>query len=247
MAVVSLILNLLIICLLAATITYAILLNRQLTRLRDGRGELDGLIREFGDATARAESGVKGMRRTTAEAGENLQKAIERAQVLRDELQFMIEAGDALASRLEGSAKSGAAGGALGGALGSGGTLPAAAERGVPAPRATLARPAARRAETGGRASAGVAVSERDRETAPRRPRAEPDPIALAVAEAREERRETRDDRRGDGREVRDDRREAREDRRNDVREDRRAEARDDMDGLSKAERELLHAIENQR
>jgi hypothetical protein len=43
------------------------------------------------------------MKETAAKSADMLQKSIERAQTLRDELQFMIEAADSLASRLESS------------------------------------------------------------------------------------------------------------------------------------------------
>lgn len=104
MSFLALALDVVIIGLLAATIVYAVLLNRQIIRLRDSRGELQTLIKGFNEATARAEAGVKGMKRAAGEAGEGLQKAIDRAQLLRDELQLIIETGDALATRLEGAA-----------------------------------------------------------------------------------------------------------------------------------------------
>ncbi|MEI6558486.1 MAG: DUF6468 domain-containing protein [Rhodospirillaceae bacterium] len=97
---ITLILDLVIAGLLVATIIYAIQLNRQLIRLRDGRGEMEGLIRSFNDATIRAETGIKAMRRATAETAEGLQRSVERAQALRDELQFLVEAADSLARRL---------------------------------------------------------------------------------------------------------------------------------------------------
>ena len=97
---VTLILDLVIAGLLVATIVFAIQLNRQLVRLREGRSEMEGLIRSFNDATARAEAGIKTMRRAATETGEGLQKSIERAQSLRDELQFLVEAADSLARRL---------------------------------------------------------------------------------------------------------------------------------------------------
>ena len=97
---IALILDLLVAGLLIATIIYAVTLNRRLIELQESRSELEGLIRSFGEATARAEAGIKAMKRTAAETGEALQKNLERGKALRDELQFMIEAADALAQRL---------------------------------------------------------------------------------------------------------------------------------------------------
>lgn len=103
MSALALILDMAIVVLLVATIGYAVILNRQLSRLRDGRAELEELVRGFAEATGRAEAGVQGMRRMAAESGEKLQKAVDRAQAIRDELQFMTEAADSLAARLEGA------------------------------------------------------------------------------------------------------------------------------------------------
>jgi hypothetical protein len=98
-----LILDILIVILLSATIGFAIVLNRRLSRLRDNKAELDDLVKGFADAAGRAEVSVAGMKETAARSADVLQKSIDRAQALRDELQFMIEAADSLASRLEGS------------------------------------------------------------------------------------------------------------------------------------------------
>ncbi len=97
----SLILDLAVVGLLVATITYAVILNRKLGQLRNNRQELEALIKGLNEAVARADTGIKGMKRTAAETGEALQKAITRAKELRDELQIVIETGDALASRIE--------------------------------------------------------------------------------------------------------------------------------------------------
>jgi Domain of unknown function (DUF6468) len=98
-----LILDILIVILLSATIGFAIVLNRRLSRLRDNKSELDDLVKGFADAAGRAEVSVAGMKDTAAKSADVLQKSIDRAQALRDELQFMIEAADSLASRLESS------------------------------------------------------------------------------------------------------------------------------------------------
>jgi len=103
METLSLVLDIAVIALLIATICYAYRLNRHLTTVRRGTSELKTLIASFADASERAEMGIKGIRRAAQENGEALQKAIERAQQLRDELSFMIESGDAVASRIEGS------------------------------------------------------------------------------------------------------------------------------------------------
>lgn len=97
---ISLILDLLIVGLLAATIAYAIILNKQIVRLRESRGELAELIKGLNEAIGGAETSVRGLKKTASETGEDLQRTVNKAQTLRDELEFMIEAADALANRL---------------------------------------------------------------------------------------------------------------------------------------------------
>lgn len=103
METLSLALDIAVGVLLVVTILYAFRLNRQLNTLRRGNTELQTLVAALGEASERAEAGVRGMRRAAQENGEALQKAIERAQTLRDELSFMIESGDAVANRIEGA------------------------------------------------------------------------------------------------------------------------------------------------
>lgn len=97
---VSLILDLVIVGLLAATIAYAIILNKQIIKLRESRGEMAELIHGLNEAMAKAETGVRGLRKAASDTGEDLQRTVTKAQTLRDELQFMIEAADTLANRL---------------------------------------------------------------------------------------------------------------------------------------------------
>lgn len=123
----SLVLDLVMVGLLVATIAYAIILNRQIVRLRDSRTELAELIRGLNEANASAEAGVRGMRKTAHETGEQLQRAIDKASALRDELTFIVEAGEALADRI--------------GNASSGGARPAAASSKPAAPAAALRPP----------------------------------------------------------------------------------------------------------
>lgn len=97
---ISLIMNVIIAGLLVATIVYAIRLNRQIERLRDSRSELAELIVGLNEATANADTAVRGLRKAAGDTGEQLQRAIDKATALRDELAFMVETGDALANRL---------------------------------------------------------------------------------------------------------------------------------------------------
>jgi hypothetical protein len=104
----QLLLDVVIVGLLAATIVYAVILNRKLTGLRDSKAELQELVKGFAEASARAEAGVKSMKKVAQEAAESLQPSIDKAGILRDELKMMIETADSLASRLEGTASAAA-------------------------------------------------------------------------------------------------------------------------------------------
>ena len=94
----SLIIDLLIICLLAATTGYCVVLNRRLGQLRAGRGEFMQLLSTFTDATERAEAGIARLRTASDENGAALSDRIEAAQALCDNLSYLIERGAHLAN-----------------------------------------------------------------------------------------------------------------------------------------------------
>lgn len=96
-----LLLDLLLSALLVATMVYAWMLNRRLDQLRGDRDDMAKVITAFNDATQRAEASVPRLKRAAEEAGQQVQERVEKAQLLRDDLAFMIERGDALANRLE--------------------------------------------------------------------------------------------------------------------------------------------------
>jgi hypothetical protein len=95
------ILNLVVIVLLVPTIGYAIVLNRRLTALRTSRDELSKVVASFNDATLRAEAGIPKLKKATTEANLALKDRVDKAQTLRDDLAFMIERAEELATRLE--------------------------------------------------------------------------------------------------------------------------------------------------
>ena len=96
----GLILDTLVIILLMATIVYAAILSRRLSQLRRHRKDLDSAIRSLAEAAARADNGVKGLKKTAEETGARLQSQIDRANALRDELALLLDAGDTMAERL---------------------------------------------------------------------------------------------------------------------------------------------------
>ena len=99
------ILDLVVIALLVPTIIYAIVLNRRLATLRKSRDELSKVVTNFNDATLRAEAGIPKLKKATTEANLALKDRVEKAQTLRDDLAFMIERAEELATRLEGAVR----------------------------------------------------------------------------------------------------------------------------------------------
>ncbi len=100
--IVSIALDALVACLLAAVIVYAWRLNRMLVGLRDGKAELAATIAKFDEAAAHAERAVAQMGQAADQAGEGLRAAMGEATALRDELVFLTERGDGIAARLAG-------------------------------------------------------------------------------------------------------------------------------------------------
>lgn len=99
------ILDLVVIALLIPTIVYAVVLNRRLAALRRSRDELAKVVASFNDATMRAEAGIPKLKKATTEANLALKDRVEKAQTLRDDLAFMVERAEELASRLEGAVR----------------------------------------------------------------------------------------------------------------------------------------------
>ncbi|MDX2223539.1 MAG: DUF6468 domain-containing protein [Rhodospirillaceae bacterium] len=99
------ILDLVVIALLIPTIVYAVVLNRRLAALRRSRDELAKVVANFNDATMRAEAGIPKLKKATTEANLALKDRVEKAQTLRDDLAFMVERAEELASRLEGAVR----------------------------------------------------------------------------------------------------------------------------------------------
>lgn len=100
---ISLGLDIVIAVLLCTTIIYAFLLNKKLQNLRADRAEMENLTRKFFDATTKAENGVKTLKASSGDLQRDVQATIDKARLLRDELTFILERGELLASQLEGS------------------------------------------------------------------------------------------------------------------------------------------------
>lgn len=95
------ILDAVILILLCVTIFYAARLSMFMNNFRDSKAEFDVLMNDLGRNIQRAEQAIANMRMIAAESNGELQTAVKEAKFLSDELRFMTDAGDNLATRLE--------------------------------------------------------------------------------------------------------------------------------------------------
>jgi hypothetical protein len=79
-------------------------LIKHLAGLRQGRVEMERFVRDFNATVIRAEAGIKGLRTAARDSGDDLEKLVEKAHMVRDELHFLVESADGLAERLSQSA-----------------------------------------------------------------------------------------------------------------------------------------------
>ena len=97
-------LDVILIALVATGMVQAMRLIQHLRDLRQGRLEMERFVHEFNATVLRAEAGIKGLRHAARESGDDLEKLVEKAFMIRDELQFIIESADQLADRLSATA-----------------------------------------------------------------------------------------------------------------------------------------------
>ena len=93
--------DILITCLLAATIYFAVKLSRHLDSFRSNRSSMENLIRELSNQITRAQEGISVLDELSSNRGDELRRSISKAQALSDELQLMTESGNSLAEKLE--------------------------------------------------------------------------------------------------------------------------------------------------
>ncbi len=96
----SLILDVVVAALLAATIAYAAILNRRLRGLRANKDEFEAMIGEFSEATRRTEGSIQALRLAADQTAKALSAQVERGQALRDELAFLTNRADGASERI---------------------------------------------------------------------------------------------------------------------------------------------------
>lgn len=95
-----------VVVLLVATIGYAVVLNRRIGEMRKWKAEFDRMITSFNQATTRAEAGIQSLKSIASQRGPDLQRSLDKARSLRDDLAYLVERGDTLADRLTESVRS---------------------------------------------------------------------------------------------------------------------------------------------
>jgi len=90
-----------LVLLLAATLWYAVRLERRLGVLRRDNAALEALVAGFNDATTRAEASTVRLRAAAEGAGRQIGEQVDAAGRLRDDLLFLLERGEQLADRLD--------------------------------------------------------------------------------------------------------------------------------------------------
>ncbi len=93
---ISLVLDITIAVLLMFTITYAVRLNHRLSKLRGDKAELEMLAKTFVNATTKAEESANKLKIST----EGLQAEIKKAEVLKDDLAYLVERGGTTADEM---------------------------------------------------------------------------------------------------------------------------------------------------
>jgi hypothetical protein len=86
--------------LLIATIGYSVVLNRRLTTVRSDRDKFETLVKNLNTASQRAEAAIGNLRTTAEDLGRRLEKRVEEARGLSDDLVYMIERGSGIADKL---------------------------------------------------------------------------------------------------------------------------------------------------
>ena len=98
---VSLIVEIVLAALLAATLFYCVLLERRLRNLRNDQAELSKTIGALNSGIARAQGSLASLRTAAADAGDSLDRKIGAARGLADELLLLASSGERIATRIE--------------------------------------------------------------------------------------------------------------------------------------------------
>lgn len=85
------ILDFVIIALLLVAIVYGFVLNRKIMLIKDSKKELANLFKSFDDTILKAQKGINDLKIVSSEVSDGLQKKIDRATILMDDIVFLNE------------------------------------------------------------------------------------------------------------------------------------------------------------
>ena len=103
----SLILDITVILLLISTIIYAAHLNKKLSTIYQSRGELQKFLTHFTASLSKAEQSMQTLRTTGESAFTKVQEHMKLASSLKDDLHFLVERGETIASQLDNTIREG--------------------------------------------------------------------------------------------------------------------------------------------
>jgi hypothetical protein len=95
------ILNILLVVLLTATLFHAVRLERALGVLKRDRAALEALVVDFNASTRAAETGIERLHVAADGSGRQIQRQIDIATTLKEDLTFLVQRGEGLADRLD--------------------------------------------------------------------------------------------------------------------------------------------------
>jgi len=98
---VGVILDLLLAGLLTVTIAYAVMLNRRLGQIRGGGAQMERLVAELYQASARAEAGIAGLKAAAAGEDGDITHQLEALGKLRGDLDYLVTRAEEQSGRLE--------------------------------------------------------------------------------------------------------------------------------------------------
>ncbi len=90
-----------LLALLGGTVVLVFKLNLNLRHFRESRFEMEGLVNRLTVNVERAEKAIAGLQVSARNSGADMDKKIKESKFLADELKFMNDAGNNLATRLE--------------------------------------------------------------------------------------------------------------------------------------------------
>lgn len=100
----SVALNVVFIVVMAVGIVFVWRLQRTLNGLYKNRMEMEKFVADFSGSISRAQKAIRDLQDIARDVGQDVDGQLTRAQSLRDELTFLVEAADKVASRLSDSA-----------------------------------------------------------------------------------------------------------------------------------------------